>query len=384
MTDADVLIIGGGAVGASTAFHLGRLGCKGVTLVERGSLASGASGKGSAIVNVGIWHASRPLVKMLIESIEVYNNFSDKIGGGSGFVQSGWIGLSGSDRESQIRKISEIERSLGADTRVLSVEEIKQLVPGLFTDDLKVAVYESRSGYADTLETTTSLADQAEKLGARILTETEATKIQIENGRAIGVETNKGPINAHKILVAANVWAPKLLREIDVEVPITPVRKQVCTFKLPKRYGRPQRAIDDFVGDLYFRPEGDYTLAGEIETPGTPTDLQNFPAGFDNDIALRLARKLRHRYPAMSSAINRGGYSGPYDVSPDGHPILDAAPGVKDLYMALGFSGHGFRFSPVTGRLMAEFIMNGRTEGIDIREFRLSRFDEGKPIQPLA
>ena len=379
-----MLIIGGGAVGASTAFHLGRLGCKGVTLVERGSLASGASGKGSAIVNVGIWHASRPLVKMLIESIEVYNNFSERIGGGSGFVQSGWIGLSGSDRESQIRKISEIERSLGADTRIVSVEEVKQLAPGLFTDDLKVAVYESRSGYADTLETTTSLADQAEKLGARILTETEVTKIRIDNGRAIGVETNKGPIDARKILVAANVWAPKLLHEIGVEVPITPVRKQVCTFKLPKRYGRPQRAIDDFVGDLYFRPEGDYTLAGEIETPGTPTDLQNFPAGFDNDIALRLGKKLRHRYPAMSSAINRGGYSGPYDVSPDGHPILDTVPGIEDLYMALGFSGHGFRFSPVTGRLMAEFIMNGRTEGIDIREFRLSRFDEGKPIQPLA
>ncbi len=206
----------------------------------------------------------------------------------------------------------------------------------------------------------------------------------MKRDRAIGVDTNKGPINARKVVNIANVWATKLLHDIGVEVPITTVRKQVCTFKLPKRYGRIQRAMDDFVGDLYMRPEGDFTLAGEIETPGTPTDLQNFPAGFDNDLALRLARKLRHRYPVMSSAINRGGYSGPYDVSPDGHPILDTAPGIKDLYMALGFSGHGFRFSPVTGRLMAEFIMNGRTEGIDIREFRLSRFDEGKPIQPLA
>jgi len=384
LTEAEVLIIGGGAVGTSTAYHLARLGCKGITLAERGSLASGASGKGSAIVNVGIWHASKPLVKMLIESIEIYNNFSDRIGGNSGFVQSGWIGLSGPNREAQIRKISEIERSLGADTRILSLDEINQLVPGLFTDDLQIAVYESRSGYADTLETTTSFADQAAKLGVRILTETEVIKIRVEEGRAIGVDTNKGPINARKVVNIANVWATKLLHDIGVEVPITAVRKQVCTFKLPKRYGRIQRAMDDFVGDLYMRPEGDFTLAGEIETPGTPTDLQNFPAGFDNDLALRLARKLRHRYPAMSSAINRGGYSGPYDVSPDGHPILDTAPRIKHLYMALGFSGHGFRFSPVTGRMMAELIMNGRTEGIDIREFRLSRFDEGKPIQPLA
>jgi len=353
-------------------------------VVERGSLASGASGKGSAIVNIGIWHASKPLVKMLIESIETYNNFSERIGGNSGFVQSGWIGLSGPDRETQIRKISEIERGLGADTRILPIEEINRLVPGLFTDDLQMAVYESRSGYADTLETTTSFADQAANLGAKILTETEVSKIRVENGRATGVETDKGPINARKVVVAANVWAPKLLHDIGVEIPITPVRKQVCTFKLPKRHGRIQRAIDDFVGDLYMRPEGDYTLAGEIETPGTPTDLQNFPAGFENDIASRLAKKLRHRYPAMSAAINRGGYSGPYDVSPDGHPILDMVPGIKDMYMAVGFSGHGFRFSPVTGRLMAEFIMNGKTDGVDIREFRLSRFAEGKPIQPLA
>ena len=384
MTEAELLIIGGGAVGTSTAYHLARLGWKGITLVERGSLASGASGKGSAIVNVGIWHASKPLVKMLIESIEVYNNFSERVGGNSGFVKSGWIGLSGPDRAAQISRISEIERSLGADTRTVSIEEVTQLVPGLFTDDLRIAVYESRSGYADTLETTTSFADQATKLGARILTETEVTKIRVENGRVVGVDTNRGPIGARRVVNVANVWAPKLLHEVGVDVPITLVRKQVCTFKLPKRYGIIQRAVDDFVGDLYMRPEGDFTLAGEIEAPGTPTDLQNFPAGFDNEIVLRLTKKLRHRYPVMSSAISRGGYSGPYDVSPDGHPILDRAPGIDGLYIAVGFSGHGFRFSPATGRLMAEFIMNDRTEGIDIREFRLSRFDEGKPIQPIA
>jgi glycine/D-amino acid oxidase-like deaminating enzyme len=321
---------------------------------------------------------------MLVESIETYNNFSERVGGNSGFVQSGWIGLSGPDRAAQISRISEIERSLGADTKTVSIGEVTQLVPGLFTDDLRIAVYESRSGYADTLETTTSFADQATRLGARVLSETEVTKIRVENNHVVGVDTNRGPIAARKVVNAANVWAPNLLHEIGVDVPITPVRKQVCTFKLPKRCGRIQRAVDDFVGDLYMRPEGDFTLAGEIETPGTPTDLQNFPAGFDNEIALRLAKKLRHRYPVMSSAINRGGYSGPYDVSPDGHPILDKAPGIDGLYIALGFSGHGFRFSPVTGRLMAEFILNDKTEGVDVREFRLSRFDEGKPIQPIA
>jgi glycine/D-amino acid oxidase-like deaminating enzyme len=384
VSEAEVLIIGGVAVGTSTAYQLGRLGCKGILLIERGSLASGASGKGSAIVNVGIWHASKPLVRMLIESIEVFNNFSERIGGTSGFVRSGWVGLSGPDRSAQIRRISEIERSIGADTKILSVPEIKQLVPGAYTDDLEAAVHEPQSGYADTLETTTSFAAAAEKLGAKIMTETEVTRILVENGRATGVETSTGRIKARRVVVPANVWAPKLLHDVGVDVPITPVRKQVCTFKLPKRYGRPPMAIDDFVGDLYMRPEGDYTLAGEIETPGTPTDLNAFPAGFENETASRLTRKLRHRYPAMAAAINRGGYSGPYDVSPDGHPILDQAPGISDLYIAVGFSGHGFRFSPSTGRLMAEFILNGKTDAVDIREFRLSRFAEGKPILPIG
>ena len=141
--------------------------------------------------------------------------------------------------------------------------------------------------------------------------------------------------------------------------------------------------MDDFLRDLYFRPDGDYTLAGEIEKPGVPVEMQNFPAGFENETAIRIGEKLGHRYPSMTSAINRGGYSGPYDVSADGQPILDQPPQIEGLYIALGFSGHGFRFSPSTGRVMAELILNGKANGVDVKEFRLSRFTEGKPIPLL-
>ncbi len=385
MTEAEVVIVGGGCVGTSTAFRLAKGGCKGTMLLERGgAVASGASGRGSAIVNVAVWNATKPLIPMLLESIEIYQNFSDRIGGNCGYTQCGAVEFGGADREPEIKRIAVKEKELGADIKLLSADELKQLDPGVFTEDLTVFAYEPQAGYADSIETTNSFANRAEKFGARISTNTEVTKIRVENGRVKGVETNRGPVDARKVLVATNVWAPKLLKDIGINVPITPVRKQVCLYKLPKSLGRPRIVMDDFLRDLYFRPDGDYTLAGEIEKPGLPVDMQNFPAGFENETAIRIGQKLSHRYPSMTSAINRGGYSGPYDVSADGQPILDQPPQIEGLYIALGFSGHGFRFSPSTGRVMSELILNGEANGgVDVKEFRLSRFAEGKPIPLL-
>jgi len=378
------VIIGGGCVGTSTAFRLTKAGSKGVMLLEKGgAVASGASGKGSAIVNVAVWNATKPLIPMLLESIDVYQNFAEKIGGTCGYTQCGGVEFAGANREAEIKRVAEKERELGADIQLLSADELKQFDPGVNTDDLTVFAYEPQSGYADSIETTNSLAKQAEHYGAKLSMNTEVTRIRVENGRVKGVDTNQGPVDARKVMVAANVWAPKLLRDIGIDVPITPVRKQVCLYKLPKSLGRPRIVMDDFFQDLYFRPDGDYTLAGEIEKPGIPVEMQNFPAGFENETAKRIGEKLRRRYPSMTSAINRGGYSGPYDVSADSQPILDQPPQIEGLYIALGFSGHGFRFSPSTGRVMAELITNGEVNGVDVKEFRLSRFAEGKPIPLL-
>jgi glycine/D-amino acid oxidase-like deaminating enzyme len=353
-------------------------------LLERGSaVGSGASGKGSAIVNVAVWNATKPLIPMLLESINVYQNFAEIIGGTCGYTQCGGVEFAGANREAEIKRVAVKEKELGADIQLLSADEMKQHDPGVNTDDLTVFAYEPQSGYADSIETTNSFAKQAEKYGARLSMNTEVTKIRVENGRVKGVETNQGPVDARKVLVAANVWAPKLLKDVGINVPITPVRKQVCLYKLPKSLGRPRIVIDDFLQDLYFRPDGDYTLAGEIEKPGLPADMQNFPAGFENETAKRIGEKLKHRYPSMASAINRGGYSGPYDVSADSQPILDQPPQIAGLYIALGFSGHGFRFSPSTGRVMSELIMNGEVKGVDVKEFRLSRFAEDKSIPLL-
>jgi len=371
-------------VGSSTAYHLAKLGCKNVTLFERGHLAWGATGKSSAIVNVGVWNASKPLIQMLLESIEIFHEFNERIGGKCGFTQTGWIGVTGETHENRIRKVSRLANEMGVQSSIISPSAVEQLEPGIFTDDLTGAVYEPRSGYADPVDTTISLATNAERLGARILTGVNVTQIVTHGDRVTGIKTENGIVNAKKVVVAANVWSPKLLHTIGITVPISPTRKQVCIFKPTGNTGYPRVVTDDFVNDLYMKPEGDGILVGEIETPGSPVDPENFLETVDYDTIPKLASKLLHRFPAMSTAVSRGGYAGPYDVSPDGHPILDQILGYDGLYCAVGFSGHGFRFSPVTGRLMAELILDGKTKGVDIREFRLSRFSEGKPIVPLA
>jgi len=380
---AEVAVVGGGCVGASIALHLTRLGCKDVLLLERNHLAWGASGKSSAIVNLGIWNASEPLVKMLLESIGIFRNFKEEIGGNSGFQGTGWMGLTGQRFEERIRKTVGQEQALGAASRLVSPTDVSNLQPGIIVDDLTVAVHEPFAGYADPVETTNSYGKAAEKLGARIETNTPVNRIKVENGSKV-LETDKGPVRAKKVVVAANVWAPKLLGELGVQLPIKATRKQVCLFKLADETRSPRIIIDDFQNDLYIKPDGQHTLVGEIETPGLACDPDHFQESLDPDTVPRLGAKLVQRLPAMNAAVSKGGYAGPYDVSPDGHPILDELTGLEGVYCAVGFSGHGFRFSPCTGRLMAEYILDGKTKVVNIEEFRLSRFAEGKPIKAFA
>ena len=145
---AEVVVIGGGCVGASTTLHLARMGCKDVLLLERDHLAWGATGKSSAIVNLGVWNASEPLTKMLIESIEIFRNFAERIGGNSAFHPIGWMGLTGRKFEERVRKTVASQNNFGAKSMLISPTEVSKLQPGVVTDDLTVAVHEPLAGYA--------------------------------------------------------------------------------------------------------------------------------------------------------------------------------------------------------------------------------------------
>ena len=180
---AETVIVGGGCVGTSIAYYLAKKGSSDVVLLEKGHLAWGATGKSSAIVNMGVWNASKPLMKMLVESIEIFHNFPERVGGNSGFTQTGWMGVAGSAQAQRVEKTVRLQKEMGANSQLISAGEAKKIEPRIFTDDVALAIYEPTSGYADPVETTNSFARQAEKNGAQILTGVQVTKIMTEGGR---------------------------------------------------------------------------------------------------------------------------------------------------------------------------------------------------------
>ena len=244
------------------------MGSPDVVLLEKGHLAWGATGKSSAIVNMGVWNASKPLMKMLVESIGIFHNFAETIGGNSGFTKIGWMGVAGSAQAERVEKTVRLQKEVGANSQLLTAQEVKKIESRIFTDDVALGIYEPTSGYADPVETTNAYARQAEKNGAQILTGVQVTKIMTEGGRTSGVDTNQGPIKASRVVNAANVWANGLFAELGVNIPIEPTRKQVCLFKRPTNFGKAHMVTDDFVNDIYMKPEGEQTLVGEIEAPG--------------------------------------------------------------------------------------------------------------------
>jgi sarcosine oxidase subunit beta len=379
---ADVIIVGGGCNGASLAYALTQRGVRDVVLMEKHFLASGPTGRSSAIVRQH--YSNEETAKMALASLRVFQNFGDVVGGTCDFVNAGFmVGATEQDLPALQGNVA-LQQGVGIDTRIVSREEIHALDPHLFAEDIVAAAYEPESGYCDPVSTTTSFATRAKEAGARILQNTEVTDILIAQGRVRGVKTTKGEFHAPVVVNAAGAWGRRVGRMVGVDVPLEPSRHEIAAFRRPPDFGKPPVVYGDFLRQTYMRPEGkDLLLIGSLD----PRDAENVvdPDHYSAAIEWRgveqFTEHLLYRYPAMEGGVSRGGWAGVYDVTPDWHPIMDEVPGAQGCYLCVGFSGHGFKLCPATGRLMAEFITTGRTSDVDIRFFRLSRFAEGKPIR---
>jgi sarcosine oxidase subunit beta len=379
---ADVIIIGGGCNGASIAYHLTQRGVKDVVLLEKNFLASGPTGRSSAIVRQH--YSNEETAKMALKSLRVFQNFSEVVGGTCDFVNTGFmVGATEQDLDALKGNVA-LQQSVGINTRVVYRDEINQLDPNLFTEDIVAAAYEPEGGYCDPASTTTSFAARAKDAGARILQGTEVTDILIEKGKVRGVVTTKGEFHAPVVVNAAGAWGRRVAQMVGIDVPLEPSRHEIAAFRRPPDFGKPPVVYGDFIRKTYMRSEGkDLILIGSLD----PKDAENIvdPDHYNEGIEWRSVESftahLLHRYPAMERGFSKGGWAGVYDVTPDWHPIMDEVPDAQGCYLCVGFSGHGFKLCPATGDLMAEFITTGKTTEVDIRFFRLSRFAEGQPIR---
>ncbi len=377
---ADVVIVGGGVNGASIAYHLARRGAGRVVLVEKDFLAAGPTSRSTAMVRR---FYVRPegfpldfLNRSAARSAEIFRDWAELIGGDPGFHQIGYTILAGQAEAPDLRRSALLAQEQGAHVQLLSRCELQDLVPGMAVDDLALGSYEPESGFADPSSTTMALADRARAHGATIVQYSAASEILVHGSRVSGVRTAAGDVSAPVVVNCAGVWADRLLEPLGLAVGIRPKRHQMCVFQRPPDMGS-HPAIVDLPNRTYMRPDlGDLTLHG-VGSYDEVVDPDAYDEGVDPDEVVRDAELIARRLPAMENGLFRRGYSGLYDVTPDAEPVLGAIPAIDGLFACFGWSGHGFKHSPETGRALADVVLDGRCADYDIEPFRWSRFREG-------
>ncbi|MCC7372441.1 MAG: FAD-binding oxidoreductase [Chloroflexi bacterium] len=376
----DAIVIGGGVIGTSIAFHLARAGAGRVVLVERGELCSGNSRKSGAIVRMH--YSNDPEAKLALASLPYFQQWSEMVGGSCGFRATGFAILVGEEnRERMHRNVARLQ-ALGVETSVLDGRQLREVMPILQTEGVAAAAYEPTSGHADAVATTLSFAEAARRHGAEILQGVSVTGIGVAGGRVTGVDTDDGHLDAPLVICAANTWSPKLLKTAGVDLAVTPRRAQVAYFERPTGHTGRHLVVLDTTTGLYTRAQGDDRLLGGAsnETGASPADpdlLDETPSpGFVEAVAERMGDRMPTLGPLTVARVDVG----MYDMSPDTRAILDRAPGVDGLYVAAGFSGTGFKKAPAVGLGMAELALTGAATSVDFSPFRSSRFAEEQPI----
>ena len=379
---ADVVIIGGGVTGTSIAFHLAARGMRDVIVVDKGSLASGGTGKSSACVRQH--YTTAETCRMIRFSLDVFQRFEALTGGGScGFRRTGYLlGVDERMRAPMEASVA-LQRGLGIVTRLVSPAEMGEIEPLLRTEDLTAGCYEPDSGYCNPAETAQGFARAARERGARVLEDAEVLTVLTEGGHVTGVRTTKGEIHAPRVVNAAGLWGARIGAMVGLEIPITVCRHKISIVSWPEAARRPHPMVYDFVTNIYTRPElGEHILVGGLDAEESH-DLANpdrYKEGVSLDESTEALARVSHRFPVLEEGRIARGYAGCFDVTPDWHPILDRV-GPEGSYVAVGFSGHGFKLSPAVGDMMAALVTEGPGGHPDLPTFRLSRFAEGKPIR---
>jgi sarcosine oxidase subunit beta len=379
---ADVVVVGAGVVGASAAFHLASMGVRNVVVCERRWPAAGATGKSGALVRTH--YTNEPEARLAQASLSYFHRWAEMVGRGDcGFLKCGMVRLVAREVEPRLRANVDMLERIGVNTRIVGREELADLVPGWHLEDVVVAAWEPDSGCADPVGTTHGFLERARDLGATVQVQTEVTGIDVVGGRVREVHTSAGSIATEAAVVAGGAWSVPLLRMLGIDVKLQPARVQVALFRRPPAFARPHPVCIDGINDLWVRPEGvgwGSTLVGVSSRYRPLEDPDVLDEGVDGDYVVRARDELTKRIPYIAETSMRGGWAGAITMTDDGKPILDRHPEADGLFMFTGDSGSSFKTAPAIGRVLAEWVVDGRPSSIDPRPFRVRRFAEGEPL----
>jgi sarcosine oxidase subunit beta len=380
MTTADVVIVGGGCMGASVAYHLAKLGITDVVLVEReDTLGTGATGRNAGGVRHQFSHEAN--VRLSLESIAMFERFEEEVGYPIDLFQDGYLFLlSSAENARKFERNVEMQRRFGVDVEWLDAAGAAELAPGVDVGGVIAASFCGRDGIADPNGVTMGFAGAARRAGVRIQEATALTGIRTAGGRIASVDTTRGSIATRTVVNAAGPWAKTIGEMAGVRIPIEPLRRHIFVADPPSSEGwerggrrtapRSRIMVIDFETTFYFHREGEGVLFGM----GDPDE----PFGFDQEVSWDVLEKVapvaQRRLPALADAPISHAWAGLYEMTPDAMPILGGVSGLDGFFMIGGFSGHGFQHAPAAGRVVADLVA-GRDPGMDLRPFAYERFD---------
>lgn len=359
-------------MGASAAYHLTRNGVRNVVLVEREPmLGMGSTGRNAG----GVRHqfSNEANVKLSIESICTFERFEEEVGYPIDFHQDGYLFLLSNEKDlNDFRHNVEMQRSLGVEVELLSLEEAKTLAPGLEVDGVIGATFCARDGIADPNGVTMGFAKAAQAAGVEIYRETEVTGIKIEAGRVVEVETSRGTISTRTVVNAAGPYARDIGKMVRLDVPVLPYRRHIFITEPIAAGPAPGSRIMviDFQTTFYFHREG----AGILFGMSDPAEAPSYNTTVSWEFLEEVTQVAVKRLPRLADAGIAHAWAGLYEMTPDGMPVIGPAREVGGFFMIAGFSGHGFQHSPAAGRILAEIIVRGRAQDTDLIPFSFDRF----------
>jgi sarcosine oxidase subunit beta len=372
---ADVLIIGGGVMGASTAFHLASAGQKNILLLEKDNFfGQGATGRCAG--GIRYQFATEVNIRLSIESLPMLARFEREHGQAIGYQECGYLFLL--TREPDIDPFlanKSLQNQLGIGTEWLDGDEIRTRLPLMRLEDVLGGTFHSRDGLADPNSVVMGYINSAKKLGVRTLTDTTVFDINVKAGKVVGVRTDAGTVSVPMVINTAGPWAGIIGQMAGVPIPITPVRRQMlATTPLPE-IPPDFPFVIDFAQSLYFHREGEGLLTGM----SNPDEEPGFDQNIDPDWELMNLEAAVRRLPLLDQAGLASHWAGLYENTPDAHPIFGHSP-VDGFFICAGFSGHGFMHGPIAGKLMSEIILEGQFRTVDVSSLDLARFSEGRLI----
>ncbi len=373
---ADVVVIGGGVMGASIAYHLAQRAVKNILLLEKEEFfGQGATGRCAG--GVRYQFATEVNIRLSLASLPMLERFEEELGQAIDYRQCGYLFLLTQPQDiAAFQHNHALQNSLGVPTEWWHGDQIRRRLPLMQLEDVLAGTFNQKDGIVDPNGVVMGYIQAASRLGVTALTGKGVTGLQVHSGELVGVETAAGHVATRTVINAAGPWAGLVGDMAGVHIPITPLRRQMFTTTPLPQIPDGFPFVIDFAQSLYFHREGPGLLIGM----SNPHEKPGFDQNVDPTWELVNLEAAAARLPLLENAGLASHWAGLYEVTPDAHPIFSTTP-VQGLYICGGFSGHGFMHGPIAGVLMAELLLDGRAHTVDVSMLDLARFSEGRLIQ---